>query len=165
MLAMVLAALRSVHGAETIDQELSLYYVANEIAQTYHGMMIAIPEDEWRVFSRMRPAEMVATLRELAQKVRLKAYRKPLGDRRSPAETRGYHPNIPCLHRQTAQESNNQCGDALTRLGYAPTVTLCQGSPYGTILAEAVAHRMLLRLSCSLTEEYMISQPRKRLSP
>jgi DDE family transposase len=76
MLAVVMAALRSVHGAETIDQELSLYYVANDIAQTYHGMMIAIPEDEWRVFSRMRPAEMVATLRELAQKVCLKAYRK-----------------------------------------------------------------------------------------
>jgi Transposase DDE domain len=75
MLAVVMAALRSVHG-ETIDQELSLYYVANDIAQTYHGMMIAIPEDEWRVFSRMRPTEMVTTLRELAQKVRLPAYRK-----------------------------------------------------------------------------------------
>jgi len=77
MLAVVMmAAWRSVHGAQLIDQELSLYYVANDIAQTYHGMMIAIPEDEWRVFSRMRPAEMVATLRELAQKVCLKAYRK-----------------------------------------------------------------------------------------
>jgi hypothetical protein len=60
MLAVVLAALRSVHGATTIDQELSLYYVANDVAQTYHGMMIAIPEDEWHVFSCMRPAEMVA---------------------------------------------------------------------------------------------------------
>ncbi|HEY5864700.1 MAG TPA: hypothetical protein VI542_03975 [Candidatus Tectomicrobia bacterium] len=76
MLAVVLAAWRSVHGAETIDQELSLYDVAHDIAQTYHGMMIAIPEDKWRVFSRMRPAEMVATRRELAQKVCLKAYRK-----------------------------------------------------------------------------------------
>ena len=76
MLAVVMAALRSVHGAEIIDQELSLYYVANDIAQTYHGMMIAIPEEEWCVFRRMRPAEMVATLRELAQKVRLTAYRK-----------------------------------------------------------------------------------------
>jgi Transposase DDE domain len=76
ILAVVMAALRSVHGAESIDQELSLYYVANDIAQTSHGMMIAIPEDEWRVFSRMRPAEMVAILKELAQKVRLKAYRK-----------------------------------------------------------------------------------------
>ena len=70
-----MAALRSVHG-ETIDQDLSLYYVANDIAQTYQGMMIAIPEEAWRVFSRMRPAEMVATLRVLAQKARLKAYRK-----------------------------------------------------------------------------------------
>ena len=76
MIAVVMAALRSVHGAESIAQALSLYYVANEIAQTYHGMMMAIPEDEWRVFSRMRPAEMVATLKELAQKVHLKAYRK-----------------------------------------------------------------------------------------
>ena len=76
MLAVVMAALRSGHGAETIDQDLSLYDVANDIAQTSQGMMMAIPEDEWRVFSRMRPAAMVATLRELAQKVRLKAYRK-----------------------------------------------------------------------------------------
>ena len=76
MVAVVLAALRSVHGAQTIDQDLSLYYVANDVAQTSYGMMIAIPEAEWRVFSRMRPAEMVATLRELAQKVRLEAYRK-----------------------------------------------------------------------------------------
>src|SRR5712691_6416744 len=76
MLAVVIAALRSVHGAECIDQELSLYYVANDIAQTSHGMMMAIPEQEWRVFSRMRAAAMVATLKELAQNVRLKAYRK-----------------------------------------------------------------------------------------
>lgn len=89
MLAVVMAALRSVHG-ETIDQELSLYYVANDIAQTYHGMMIAIPEDKWRVFSRMRPAEMVATLRALAQKVRLKAYRKsPRGPKKPRPKRQG----------------------------------------------------------------------------
>jgi hypothetical protein len=88
MLAVVMAALRSVHGAESIDQELSLYYVANDIAQTYHGMMMAIPEDAWRVFSRMRPAEMVATLKELAQRVRLKAYRKSL---RGPKKPRPKH--------------------------------------------------------------------------
>src|SRR2546426_611521 len=68
MVAVVMAAVRSVHGAETIDQALSLSYVANDIAQTYHGMMMAISEDEWRVFSRMRPAGVVATLRELGQK-------------------------------------------------------------------------------------------------
>ena len=44
MLAVVLAALRRVHGAQTIAQDISLYYVANDIAQTSYGMMIAIPE-------------------------------------------------------------------------------------------------------------------------
>ena len=75
LLAVVMAALRSVHGADTIDQALSLYYVANDIAQTYHGMMIAIPEEAWRVFSRLQPTELVTTLIALAQKVRLTAYR------------------------------------------------------------------------------------------
>ena len=74
MFAVVMAALRRVHG-DTIDQALALYDVANEIAQTSQGMMIAIPEEAWRVFSHMRPAEMVATRRTLAQKVRLEAYR------------------------------------------------------------------------------------------
>jgi hypothetical protein len=71
-----MAAWRRVHGAAWIAQELSLSDIAHDMAPTSHGMMMAIPEDEWRVFSRLRPAEMVATLREWAQKVRLTAYRK-----------------------------------------------------------------------------------------
>ena len=90
MVAVGMAALRSVHGAQTIDQDLSLYSVATDIAHTYHGMMIAIPEDEWRGFSRMRPAEMVATLKELAQKVHLKSYRKsPRGPKQPPPQREG----------------------------------------------------------------------------
>jgi hypothetical protein len=34
-----------------LKQELSLSSVANDIAPTYHGMMIASPEDAWRFFS------------------------------------------------------------------------------------------------------------------
>lgn len=75
MVAVVLAALRSVHGGEAMAQGLSLSSVANDIAQTSHGMMMAIPEDAWRLFRRMRPAELVAPLRALAQQVRLEAYR------------------------------------------------------------------------------------------
>lgn len=85
MLAVVLAALRSVHGESRIDQDISLYYVAHEIAQTYQGMMIAIPEEEWQVFSRMPPAAFVALLALLARKVRLEAYRK---SRRGPKKPR-----------------------------------------------------------------------------
>ena len=111
MLAVVMAALRSVHG-ETIDQELSLYYVANDIAQTYHGMMIAIPEDEWRVFCRMRPAEMVATLRTLARKVHLKAYRK---SPRGPKQPRPKRQGTPkASHVSTAKLLREQKVNAAT---------------------------------------------------
>jgi Transposase DDE domain len=112
MLAVVMAALRSVHGPSTIDQELSLYYVANDIAQTYHGMMIAIPEDEWRVFSRMRPAEMVATLKELAHKVRLQAYRK---SSRGPKKPRPKREDITkASHVSTAKILRNRQVHAVT---------------------------------------------------
>jgi IS4 transposase len=76
VLAVVLAALRGVHGQEKIDQEVSLYYVANEIATTSTGMMIAIPESEWGVFSTMRTPELAETLMALAQHVHLDAFRK-----------------------------------------------------------------------------------------
>jgi hypothetical protein len=76
VLAVVLAAMRGVHGQETIDQEVSLYYVANEIATTYKGMMIAIPEPEWRIFSTMESSELAETLLALAQHVRLDTIRK-----------------------------------------------------------------------------------------
>jgi hypothetical protein len=101
MLAAVMAALRSVHGGDAIDHDLSLYYVANDIAQTYHGMMIAIPEEEWRVFRRMRPAEMVATLKELAQKVRLEAYRKSPRGPKKPRPKRESTTQVP--HVSTAK--------------------------------------------------------------
>ena len=76
LLAVVLAALRGVHGQERVDEEVSLYYIANDISTTYHGMMIAIPEVEWDMFARMSVPAMVATLRDLAQRVNLQAYRK-----------------------------------------------------------------------------------------
>jgi IS4 transposase len=82
VLAVVMAALRGVHGQEKIDQEVSLYYVANEIATTSPGMLIAIPEAEWSVFSTMSSSELAKTLIELAQHVRLDAFRK------SPARAR-----------------------------------------------------------------------------
>jgi hypothetical protein len=75
-LAVVLAALRGVHGEETVDDEVSLYYVANDIATTSHGMMIAIPPPEWDVFYAMSPVDLAAILLALAQRVRLQAMRK-----------------------------------------------------------------------------------------
>ena len=84
LLAVVLAALRGIHGAETVDEEVSLYSIANEISTTSHGMMIAIPAPEWDIFYSMRPADLAAILLELAQKVRLQAIRKSPRKRQTP---------------------------------------------------------------------------------
>ena len=76
LLAVVLAALRGVHGEETVEQEVSLYYIANEISTTYKGMMIAIPEPEWDIFYSMNVADLATILLELARRVRLRAFQK-----------------------------------------------------------------------------------------
>jgi hypothetical protein len=53
-----------------------LYDVANDIAETSKGMMIAIPAAEWMVFRTMRASDMAATWLDLAARVRLRAFRK-----------------------------------------------------------------------------------------
>ena len=107
-----MAAWHSVHGAETMDQALSLYYVATAIAQTSHGLRRAIPEDAWRVFSRLRPAEMVAPLRAWAQQVRLKAYRNRSRGPQKPRPQRAGSP--PSSHVSTARMLRERQGNVAT---------------------------------------------------
>jgi IS4 transposase len=76
LLSVVKAALRSVHGAKVVTEEVSGYYLADEVAGTYRGMMIAIPEDEWAVFQDLSPVELGQVLQDLARRVRLSEYRK-----------------------------------------------------------------------------------------
>jgi IS4 transposase len=76
LLSVLKAALRSVHGEEVVEQEVSAYYVADEIQMTRRGMMIAIPEEEWVVFHDLTPRELAGVLVQLAKAVRLPKYRK-----------------------------------------------------------------------------------------
>ena len=76
MMSVVKAALRAVHGAETVQEKVSTYYLADEITMTHRGMMIAIPEDEWTVFHDLTPPEMAVVLVDLASNVRLSLYPK-----------------------------------------------------------------------------------------
>jgi IS4 transposase len=75
VLGVVKAALRSVHGEEAVE-EVSGYYLADEIAGTHRGMMIAIPEDEWVVFAGLTASALGGILNGLAAKVRLSTLRK-----------------------------------------------------------------------------------------
>lgn len=72
VMSVIKAALRSVHGAEIVEQDVSGYYVANEPSAVYPGMMIAIPEKHWQVFSRMKAKDFAEILLDLASKVNLR---------------------------------------------------------------------------------------------
>ena len=75
-LSVLNAALRSKHGEEVIENELSGYYVANCIARTYDGMMIAIPVAQWGIVRKMSLKMFCKFLMELADNVDLEKYKK-----------------------------------------------------------------------------------------
>ena len=83
VLSTIKAALRSVHGEEKVAEEVSGYYVADEIQMTHRGMMIAIPEDEWVAFHDLPAVELAGVLVSLARSVSLPKLRKHHAARRS----------------------------------------------------------------------------------
>jgi IS4 transposase len=76
VLSTLKAALRSVHSEVAVAEDVSGYYVADEIKRVHDGMMIAIPEDEWVVFHDLTPVELAGVLVELAAAVHLPKYQK-----------------------------------------------------------------------------------------
>ena len=75
-ISVVKSALRAVHGREIVDNEVSGYYMSLEIAKTYTGMMIAIADENWRVFRDLTATELAEILKELAKQVVLSKYQK-----------------------------------------------------------------------------------------
>jgi hypothetical protein len=76
VLGVVKAAFRAAHGHDK-GQEISTYYMADEIAATYRGMMIAIPEPYWKQrFANLTPAQMAKVLIRLAKRMQPSKYRK-----------------------------------------------------------------------------------------
>lgn len=74
--AIVRAALRSTPRDRDINAEVSEYYMAGEIARTYTGMVLIIPEVDWTIFARASHAELGAILLDLAAKMDLSKFKK-----------------------------------------------------------------------------------------
>ena len=92
-MSVIHAALRNVHGEETVEENLSSYYLSLEISQVYHGMLIAIPPEEWEVFRNLTTAQLASQLKQLAARVSLKKLQKhPRGPKR-PQPKRKYSGN------------------------------------------------------------------------
>jgi IS4 transposase len=89
--SVIKAALRAVHGRETVEQKISGYYLALEISQTCDGMMISIPAARWRIFRALTPAELAQVLKALAANVSLRRYQKhPRGPKKPPPKKSKY---------------------------------------------------------------------------
>jgi IS4 transposase len=93
VLSTVKAALRAEHGSEKIEQEVSGYYLADEVAGTWRGMMIVLPADYWtKRFARQTPQQMAQFLRQAARHIRLAAFRKhPRGPKKPPPKMNKKH--------------------------------------------------------------------------
>jgi IS4 transposase len=96
-LALLQAALRAAHPRQTQGRQLSFYYLGDEIAGVYRGMMIAIPPAQWTAtFAHLPLEEFTAVLQSLAQKVDVKRFfTNPISPKRPPPErqsgNRGNH--------------------------------------------------------------------------
>lgn len=101
VMAVVKAALRSVHGTQTIEQNFSGYYLADELSNVYRGMMIAIPAPHWTIFGQLTQRELIEVLQMLAGNVNLSRFQKhPRGPKKTTTK-RKVDPTTP--HVSTAR--------------------------------------------------------------
>lgn len=99
VLAVILAALGSAHGHETVEENVSLYYLTDELSGTYRGMMIALPPEQWQCFQTSTAAQLARQLNRWARQVDLSRYQK---HRRGP-KTRSKRPYAANKHVSTAR--------------------------------------------------------------
>jgi hypothetical protein len=77
LLSVVRAALRAAHGIEEVEDRVSIYYLADEVAHTYRGLTIALPAEYWqRTYSQLSTAQLSRELLRIAKTARLARYRK-----------------------------------------------------------------------------------------
>jgi hypothetical protein len=87
--------MRSEHGAEKVENDLSRYFVSGEIGQVYRGMMVALPPEEWAFIRSMSLKDYAAFLKRLARNVDLERYPKAHRGPKKAKPKRHYDPNHP----------------------------------------------------------------------
>lgn len=101
IMSVIKSALGRVYGIDVIENQVSGYYLADEISGTYRGMMIAINDAHWVIFQQMTPAKLAMVLKELAANVKLSAFRKHPRGPKKPQPKRKSCKNTP--HVSTAK--------------------------------------------------------------
>jgi hypothetical protein len=99
--AVVMAALRAAHPDKAINDEISDYYIAEEISATYTGMVMIIDDQEWTVFRKGSPQEVSQLLIDLALKMELWRFKKNQRGPKKPAKPKNQFVGKP--HVSTAR--------------------------------------------------------------
>ena len=91
IVSLIKAIIRRVHGPEAVDEQISPYYLALEIRQSYDGMTIVVDEHEWRGFQQLSPQAFAQILKTIAAKVNIARYRKhKRGPKKKPPKKKPY---------------------------------------------------------------------------
>ena len=90
ILSTVQAALRGAFGIEKVQEEVSGFYIANEVRATTPGMAIATDRDDWERFQAIQPAKFARQLVRWASLVKLPKFKRhPRGPKKPvPKRTR-----------------------------------------------------------------------------
>jgi hypothetical protein len=87
--------MRSEHGAEKVENDLSRYFVSGEIGQVYRGMMVALPPEEWAFLRSLSVKDYAAFLKRLARNVDFERYPKAHRGPKKAKPKRHYDPDHP----------------------------------------------------------------------
>ncbi len=83
--AVVKAALRSAHGVEKVDEEVSDYHLMHDVVSTHVGMEIAVDEAVWSSYESMSACGLANELVAWAKGVQLSRYpKKKRGPKKPP---------------------------------------------------------------------------------
>jgi hypothetical protein len=91
ILSVVKAAMRAAFGHEKVENDVSSYYIANEVRATQKGMDIVIEQQAWAPFQTMTPERLATELVRLAGNVRLASFKRhPRGPKKPQARRTKY---------------------------------------------------------------------------
>jgi IS4 transposase len=90
VLSTVQASLRAAFGAEKVEEEVSGFYIANEVRKNHFGMGIALEPSDWAPFQVMTPSALAKELVRIATHANLKKFKRhPRGPKKPvPKRTR-----------------------------------------------------------------------------
>lgn len=95
------SAMRAAFGSETVDEEVSNFYIANEARVMNEGLDVATDPEDWRPFQTMSAAALATELVDLARNVRLAAFKRHKRGPKKPVPKRTKHTDSP--HVSTAR--------------------------------------------------------------